>query len=458
MNFTGLLEPQKDHSRKILDSIYVNGVATDLSQTGTGKTYSAGWTAQQLDDPVVVICPKVVCHTWYKTLKLFNITPHLVVNFELLLRGNTPYLKYNLNKFMKTNDWWKTEGLTLKFPKNALIIVDEAHKCRGQKSLGMHLLTALKNYGYKVLCLSATQATSVADMKGFGYLTNLHNGKNFKQWCFDHGAVYNEFGTISWDGTQQVAQEGMQRIHNTIFNVQKLAGRMKRTDFGNIFPDNRVLPEVFDLGSNTAKVQLAYDLMEAELAALEKRAANYSQHVLAAMMKTRRQVELLKVPTMVDWIEDMYDEGISPVVFVNFTDSVQAIVNKLNTKKYKDKIALFTGLQTYHEKNEFLKEFQADKRRIMIANIDAGNMGVSMHDLNGLYPRHSLLSPTWKAINIIQAIGRIHRAYGLSPCIQRLLYANVPIEEKMCDRLQARVDNLDMLNDGDLSYEYCFAA
>ena len=33
------------------------------------------------------------------------------------------------------------------------------------------------------------------------------------------------------------------------------------------------------------------------------------------MTKARRHAEILKVPTMVEMIEDLYDEGISPVVF-----------------------------------------------------------------------------------------------------------------------------------------------
>jgi superfamily II DNA or RNA helicase len=58
----------------------------------------------------------------------------------------------------------------------------------------------------------------------------------------------------------------------------------------------------------------------------------------------------------------------------------------------------------------------------MIANIRAGGVGISLQDKNGTYGRVSLISPTWSSIELKQALGRIHRAGGLTPCIQRIVY------------------------------------
>ena len=86
--------------------------------------------------------------------------------------------------------------------------------------------------------------------------------------------------------------------------------------------------------------------------------------------------------------------------------------------------------------------------------IPAGSTGVSLHDLNGNYPRHTLINPSYSAINILQALGRCHRANGKTPVIQRFFFANgVEIEEKMRQRVGLRLSNLEYLNDGDLSVE-----
>lgn len=453
-----LLEPQKDHAKFLLDSLYLNGIADDLSDTGTGKTFVACWIAKQMNCPIVVICPNSVKTMWQKTLAKFNIKNPLIINYELLVRGNTEYLNYDLTKFHRTPKWWLSEGIKVNFRQDNLIIVDEQHKCRGLNSLASDLMVVLKNQKYKVLGMSATAATSVADMKAFGFKANLHNGENFAQWCTDHGARVSRYGTIDWDADQTPAKQGMARIHHNLFNIQKIASRMRRADFGHLFPENRVFAEVFDIGANTNKLNQVYERMELELDLLDKRAADYSQHAFAIIMKARRQAEILKTPTAVDFIEDMFDEGISPVIFVNFDDTVQSLTRLLKHKKFKGKIGYLVGGQKDDVRNRYIDDFQADKLRIFIANIQAGNMGVSLHDLNGNFPRHSLLFPCWSAINIIQAIGRIYRALGKTSCIQRFFYANVPVEVRMATRIGNRVDNLDCLNDGDVNMEYEFLA
>ena len=455
MDYKGLLEPQKAHAKNLLNSIYLNGCADDFSETGCGKTFVACWVAKQLNCPVVVICPNPVKKVWRDTLALFNLDNVLIINYEKLVRGNTPYLEYDLKKFHATPAWWLSEGVKLNFRQDAFIILDEEHKGRGQFSLINDLFVALKNAKYKILGLSASAATSVADMKAIGYKANLHTGENFSSWCSDFGGRLNQYGSIDWTGDQTKANEGMAKIHDNLFNVQRIASRMKRDDFGDIFPENRVFADVFDIGVNAGKLQTVYDNMQYELAMLDKRSQNYSQHVFAIMIKARRHAELLKTPTMVDWIEDMYDEGISPVVFTNFNDTVDALTARLGKKKkFKDKIGYLVGGQKDETRFRDIELFQCDKKRIFIANIAAGCAGISLHDINGNFPRHSLINPSWVAVNILQALGRIHRASGKTPCIQRFFYAANTIEEKIADRMKKRLDNLDMLNDNELQVNF----
>jgi len=52
-----LLEPQIPHANTLIDSLYINGVAADLSETGCGKTYVATYIAKKLNVPVLVVCP-----------------------------------------------------------------------------------------------------------------------------------------------------------------------------------------------------------------------------------------------------------------------------------------------------------------------------------------------------------------------------------------------------------------
>lgn len=443
-----LLEPQKPHVERVLHSLYVNGVAVDLSETGCGKTYMATAVAKRMNVPVVVICPKAVIPAWLKVMKEGGIAPKVIMNYEKLCRGNTPYLTYDRKRFFNKKNW-ESHGINVKFPRNALVILDEGHKCKGTHSLNGNFMIACKNAGYKLLIMSATAATNPLEMKAFGYSTNLHNGANFGKWCTTVGAEYNgRFGGMSFDLKSDKAQKGMKAIHDSLFHLQHIAARLTREDMRAMFPDNRVLAECVDMGDNGAKIQRVYDMMEAEIARLDERSQNYRAHVFAEIMKARRMAELLKVPTMVEMIEDLYEEGISPVVFVNFQDTMDALVKRL--AKYDAEIGLVVGGQSAKQRQQHIDEFQNNTRRIMLVNLAAGGAGISLHDLTGKFPRHSIVSPSYSAINLVQALGRIHRAEGKTPCIQKIIFAANTIEERCCQRVQSKLDNLDLLNDGDL--------
>ena len=145
MNFDSLLEPQKNHAVKLLNSLYLNGIAFDASQTGTGKTYVASWIAKQLNVPIVVICPKVAIKTWNTVLNKFNVKANVVVNYEKLTRGNTKHYTYNDSEYFKGKNqrsWYLSRGINVNFPVGSLVIFDEVHKCKGMTSLNSELLTA----------------------------------------------------------------------------------------------------------------------------------------------------------------------------------------------------------------------------------------------------------------------------------------------------------------------------
>jgi len=284
-------------------------------------------------------------------------------------------------------------------------------------------------------------------------LTNLHALYNFRDFCRVHGAeLLPQYGAMSFNLASQAARESMLRLNEYLFDTSKCASRMKVEDFGKQFPESHIVAEAYDLGSNEAKIQSVYDDMDAELAKLEEKAQNYSEHVFAVMMEARRKAELCKVPLFVEMAEDLYDEGKSVALFLNFTDTVDAVVKRLEKMpKFKDQIGYIVGGQTDKQRISDIEAFQSDKKRVMVINIAAGGTGVSLHDLNGKFPRASIISPNWSAYNMRQALGRIWRLEGKTKSYQRIVYAAKCIEENICHRVQAKLQCLDTLNDGDLA-------
>ena len=58
--------------------------------------------------------------------------------------------------------------------------------------------------------------------------------------------------------------------------------------------------------------------------------------------------------------------------------------------------------------------------------------------------------PSFSAINLLQALGRIARAGAKTKCVQKVVFSAGTIEERAMERVRSRLENLSLLNDGDL--------
>ena len=93
-------------------------------------------------------------------------------------------------------------------------------------------------------------------------------------------------------------------------------------------------------------------------------------------------------------------EGKSVALFINFRDTIHAIQESV-----KNAMIIYGG-QPEAERQANIEMFQENQKHVIICQMQSGGVGLSLHDLGGRQ-RVSLISPTWSAIDMIQALGRI---------------------------------------------------
>lgn len=465
---TNLLDYQKPHVKRLTDSILLNGFAVDMSDTGTGKTFCAAGVARNVNLPVFVVCPKAVIPAWKEVLGIFGIKA-TIRNYESLIRGNrksyyTTWKKEEIERKGKKVFIEQLRFSKLRVKPNTLFIFDEVHKSKALESINSDLLMTVRDQGYKLLAVSASAATNPIEMKAFGYVTKMHNYRDrndFKRnFAANMGAQWTgKFGQMYFDPESEEAMVGMKYLHDYMYKEAKCASRIRIADLGDKFPKNKTMATIVDCGNNTNKINKVYEIMEYELDMLEENAGGYSAHIFAIMMKARRMSELLKIPTFVESVETHIRDNKSIAIFLNFNESIDACVKLLN-RKYGTKksirengvikIGQIRGGQSAKEREAVRKGFQDDEYRIVICNIAAGGTGIGLHDLIGNHGRVSMISPNFSAVMLLQALGRVWRAGAKTKSQQHIMYAAGTIEEHACQRVQARLNNLAVLNDGDM--------
>jgi len=440
-----LLKYQIEHTINLIDILIKNRTALDASDTGTGKTYTAIACCLYLKLNPIIICPKSVINNWITVCKYFNIKPIFVVNYETIKLGkyydkkgdriNCPYVDI-LNKDDK-DEWkiiWKLDDID-----KYIFIFDEVHKCANIETENGKLLYYTKKLNKPTLILSATVADVPDKFYLFFYVLNFIEPKEVE----DKKINFNQYMRIMNKWIMRDTQP-LLKIHAMLYPSRSV--RMK-TSVIKDFPETQIIAQPYNVGKKREiEIEKQYKEINEALADLKKKSSKDRGNILVKIMRAHQQIELLKIPTIIELVNDFLENNKSVVIFVNFTKTLKLLSDILNTD------CIIYGQQSKEDRDKNIKLFQNDKVRIIICNIKVSS-GISLHDLNGKYPRVSLISPTWNSINLVQALGRIHRAGAKSKSLQRIIYSSNTIEEKIADKLRTKLKNITLINDGDLNLE-----
>ncbi|ARF08843.1 DEAD/SNF2-like helicase [Catovirus CTV1] len=437
-----LLVYQIEHTLNITYILKTNTTTLDASDTGTGKTYTAIAACAQMNLIPIIICPKSVLSSWKRVCKIFNVQPLMIVNYESIRIGKyyvngkrkkCPYIEIESNKGKPVKYKWHLQD-----KEKTIFIFDEVHKCSNLDTQNGKLLYYSKNEETFMLILSATVADHPEKFKLFFYILNFIDPKNVKE----KNLTYDQYMVIMQKWIFRDIKP-MLRIHQMLYPTRST--RMKIDTLGDLFPETQIIAQPYTMEKTRQdQIEKEYNNIAKEMDSLREKGKKDRGSILTKILRSHQKIELLKIPTFVELTNDFIENGFSVVIFVNFTQTLETLSDMLYTD------CLIYGKQTGEQRDRNIARFQENKSRVIICNLMSGSVGLSLHDLYGGFPRASLISPTWSSTNLIQALGRVHRAGAKSKSLQRIIYTANTIEEKIAEKLQQKLRDLSTLNDGDV--------
>lgn len=457
--------------------------AIDWSDCGVGKTYVAQAVAKALGLPTLVVCPKIAVTSWRTAGEVLGNEVD-AIGYEKLRTGRTPFGWWD-NPLIETEDreylrcthcqqkvttqacYCHPAGIHCvevkkkdwnygKFnfhPGVKLAIFDEVHRCGALDSLNADMLLATKRQGIKVLGLSATAACSPLNMRALGYILDLHNDKSdllgpfpkhcFFSWARRYGCRKDpKFHGFKWFASEAQQKEIMAQIRASV--VPSRGVRVSTKDIPG-FPACQIEAELYDI-EEADKINQIYEQMAEALAVLEEKklADKCADNPLTIVLRACQEIELLKVPIMVELTRDYVAKGYNVACFINYKQTMAELKLRLNTSCCVD------GDTIGKYRDASIALFQLNKENVILVNTAAGGACISLQDLHGR-PRVGLGMPVQSANIFRQYVGRLPREGGLSPALYRILFAANTYEVKLHRALRAKLNCLDALNDGDLN-------
>jgi hypothetical protein len=277
-------------------------------------------------------------------------------------------------------------------------------------------------------------------MKLVALVTGLiEHPAHFLGWMMEHGVKRGRFG-LEFVGGREV----MARIHRQIFPAR--GSRIRVADLGERFPRTQITSESYDMGQQaTQEIQRVYAAMREEIARLEASVAqDKARCIRVEQLRARQRAELLKVPALVGMAKDAIEEGMSVLLILNFTASITAAARMLGTE------CTLTGDDSDDARQWVIDAFNRDEEHVVVMNIKLGS-GIGLHGTPQGRIRMALISPTYSAIDIIQACGRLPRGGGAPYSIQKIVWAADTPEEAAAQKSRRKVKRIETLNDGDLA-------
>ena len=357
--------PPLSHQKEAIEKLVGNDKFILADDMGLGKTTSAVIAALEANlKKVLIVCPASLKINWKREIanytdksvsivegKIWESADFVIINYDILKNFHDPQ--------DRKNSVILNEGFDL-------IVADEAHYIQNTQAARTKIANDIINKVGKVLLLTGTPMTSRP--------MNYYNLLNL----VDSPVAFNWMGYVRRYCNGYQFTVGRKKIWNVqgASNLEELRDRTKPQVLRRLkeeildLPDKIVTPIYLKLKSRDYE-----ELMGEYYRWFDQGQESGSLTVqFSKLMKVRQVIAEEKIKNTCEIAENIIEQGKKVIIFTNFTDSLNQIVEHFGKSAVK-----LDGSMSKDERQKSVDRFQTDEKiQVFAGNIKAAGVGITL--------------------------------------------------------------------------------
>lgn len=442
---------QVDWAHRALQILRRNHGYIDTSQMGSGKTFVALWLAKHFGFAVIIVCPVIMIDIWREVAQEYGVEVIDIIGFPSLRsqQGCQPKcgLLYRHDDFTEGGIhhviFTPTETYLSLVRNGIFLICDEAHFAKNDSAQRKALCALIR----PIIMQGGRSRFGLLSGTPFDQEEHAVNLLRMIGYIRSHRlyGINRETGKIVLEGIQELIDacrfinaNETNRILADIPRTKKkmtllcytLYVKVIKAYIAGAMPDPVIEGSSFDVKNGH------YAMSESQTRELQLRIENLAR---AARFDDRtgraefrgENIGLVKPALVAIENAKIFDFArvATAILLTDFQSKVILSVNYTSTIEGLQELLtdfnplVLNGKTPVSKRKGIVEQFNTNpESRLLIMNTAVGGTGIGLHDTVGDSPRYMLISPSYKLIEIIQAIFRIWRAGSRSNAVVRLFY------------------------------------
>ena len=359
--------PPLEHQKEAIQKLLENKKFILADDMGLGKTTSTIIGALESGSKkILIICPATLKINWKREIENYSDRPIFIAESKNFSTEHD-FVIANYDIIKNFHDPKNKEESLILNSKFDLIIVDEAHYIKNATAQRTKLINDLVKNTERLWLLTGTPMTS-RPMDYFNLLSLVDSpvSKNWMAYAIRYCAGYQfKVGNRKvWNITgASNLEELRERTSGTILR------RLKENVLD--LPDKIITPVYLKLKSKAYEDVMGeyYDWYDKNPEESKSLTVQFSK-----LTKVRQIIAEEKIQQTIEIAENIIEQGKKVIIFCNFTDSLNKIVEHFGKTAVK-----LDGSMSQHERQYSVDQFQENEKiKVFVGNIKAAGTGITL--------------------------------------------------------------------------------